>query len=143
LIEDGDTNRGRRHRLGTRELLVRRGTDQAPDERLDRGRIDLDDDWSPSIPFGLTIGMVAIEMLPPAILENSETKLRMSSFGSVISERFTELSSFCSLNGFSSVLPDVALWNTADRKYCWRAMRSISPRGRPCRCRTNASAASP
>ena len=44
---------------------------------------------------------------------------------------------------FSSVPADAILWNAAARKYCCRLMRSRSPLGSPCRCRTKASACDP
>ena len=100
---------------------------------------------SPTGEFGLSpsVGMVVKVTLPAVRFCICRASLVGSSVWSMVSDEVIALSRCCSLIGLSRVPPEISLRNTADRKYCWRLIRSRSPPGRPCRCRTKASACLP
>ena len=99
-------------------------------------------DWPPLVALP-SVGTVLNWTLPAA----SPRTWRASCSGSRSLSIFIEVpiasSSRLSLIGLPSTPRLVILRKVAPRKYCWRAIRSRSPLGRPLRWRTNASACLP
>ena len=92
---------------------------------------------------GPVVGRVSKLMLPEDRLVICWAKVSTSKPLSKTTERSTALIRSLSLVGLVSVPTDRILSAAPRRKACCRFTRSRSPAGRPCRCRTKASAAVP